>query len=347
MVFSINTIKESLNKPFPKNENIVGSFNEDISFFINSLEYTMMENREINIMLSQTYSSNELIKESIGSTLFKDILSKIDPKKIIIKIIESFMNLLDKLWNEFKAVMLNLVNKDIVIHKYKSDLMKIDKSFYYPETCYKYTNLGTNTSRTSFKYNLDIEFSNMCIGLNDIKHSSTYAEVSSRLKELRVMYNDQQSYFDDCRSKIVNKHEPVSRDKFSIELFNFYRNDGIIYEGIDIDPVWLKNIIDDYFNHSKNMKVVERDIKLLKEASKNILKEVKHLKLENYVKENITEEIKQSFLFVLKNFTIRIEQLAEIYSMTLSAKMDAVKENYKQASGILLYACKLHVKEEI
>ena len=36
------------------------------------------------------------------------------------------------------------------------------------------------------------------------------------------------------------------------------------------------------------MKVVERDIKILKEASKNILKEVKHLKLENYVKENVT-----------------------------------------------------------
>ena len=65
------------------------------------------------------------------------------------------------------------------------------------------------------------------------------------------------------------------------------------------------------------------------------------------MKDNITENIRQSFIFILKNFTLKLEQLVQVYSITLSTKMDAIKENYIQASRILLYACSLYEEGEI
>ena len=186
MVFSINTIKESLHNSFPRNKIDIEYFNEDISFFINSLEYMIRENREINIMLSQFHLSRDIIKVSN------------DSKNIIIKILTSFIETLDCIYDDFRITMMRLMDRDTPIELYRDKLSEVDSTFFYPEICYKYTNFGVNTSRISFKYQLSVEFSNMCSRLQNIKQSSTYDEISGILKDLIKEYDNIQLYLDDC-----------------------------------------------------------------------------------------------------------------------------------------------------
>jgi hypothetical protein len=157
--------------------------------------------------------------------------------------------------------------------------------------------------------------------------------------------NSSEKYFDELRGKIVGSHNPVSGQDFATELYKYFRNNGNIVSAGNISPNELKSICDSYFNYTTDMKKVNKDKYDLQDAMKNIEKNIMELKLEDYVKYNITQDAQKMFISLLQNKVIRLNLICNLYTQVFSAKLDALKDSYVQNKKILMVASKKIVRE--
>lgn len=344
MVFSANTLKISNKKSFPvKEEN---NIDINISLFFESLKL-LKENDRNDYILFKSFTesdNNQIIQEKIltFSDLLKATIKRIDPKNIIRKILNGFMKLLDTLWRNFHAALLNLFGEDRVISVYKNKLNSIDIDIEFKEDRYIYTNLGYSTSYTSFKSELEKEISSLILDLSKIGSINTFNKMNyiRELEEIRNknIINDED--IDMIRGNSLGYKYGINKDKFASELFNYFRNNGYKVSSGTIKSDEIRNIYNEYMNNKSNLKEVSRDKNELQKASNDIQKQIMNIELETYIQDTIPQEASTIFISILENKCKKVKILCEIYTMILSAKMDAVKDSYIQYRNILFTACK-------
>lgn len=342
MIYSIGSIKDARSKSIPiidKEDN-----HEISSFFFESLNIILTETSTFQTCLIETYSDN-IIQEGFTIDLFKKALSKIDFKKIFKKIIEMFLNALDKLGKEFTAMLLNLFNQKDVIKHYKKELENIEIVIRYSEERYRYSNLGLNTSYTNLKSELEKEFSSTVLDLTKLGKFKE-KDIISEIERMKSDINMTEEYYDTLRGKIVSSRNPVEKSDFAKELFKYFRFGGFQIAAGEVTPKEIREILDNYMNYSKSIKLVKKDQSDMKSYAKKLESDINNIKLEDYIKENISPEIQKLFLAVLQNKTIRVKEICNLFLQLFAAKLDAIKESYVTDAKILITACKAIVKED-
>lgn len=335
MIFNTNTILESRNysrKSIVEENNI-----EDTSYFFETLNILLDEQKQNNALILSL--NNNIINESSGS-LFKDLIKKINFKEIIKKIFTGFINLINKIFSQFKVFMLNLFGKDKVIKHYKSQIERFDSNVYFPETRYIYTYLDNSTQLTTFKNDLEKELSTLILSLSGFKNYRSYEELYSKLDQMKYEAETTTTYFDHIRSLTLGKDDYISNEEFGKELHAYFRNKGIMIEASYIGPSEIHDSCSRYFNYKNTLKLAEKDQKDLKTTAERIKNDINKFKLEDYVKDSLPQEAQTVFLQLLKNKCIRVGSDCDIYSKFFTAKLDAIKESFKQDTKVLNEVCK-------
>ena len=335
MIFNTNTILESRNysrKPIVEENNI-----EDTSYFFETLNILLDEQKQNNALILSL--NNNIINESSGS-LFKDLIKKINFKEIIKKIFNGFINLINKIFSEFKVLMLNLFGKNKVIKHYKPEIEKFDSIIYFSQERYIYTYLDNSTQITTFKSDLKKELSTLTQDLSNFKSYRSYDELYSNLEKMETESNTDTTYFDHIRSLTIGKDGDITNEDYAKELYSYFRNKGIKIEASNISPEEIHDSCDRYFKYKNTLKIVEKEQNDLKSAAKRIEDDINKLKLEDYVKDSLPQQAQTSFIKLLKNKCVRVSANCDIYSKFFSAKLDAIKEAYKQDTTILNEVCK-------
>lgn len=345
MVFSTQSIRSSLNSSFG---DIKESFiDEDRSFFFETLSCVLEENKELDILIMSQFS-NQVINEGYTKNLFKTYLSKIKLSDIISKIIDGFLLILENIWNNFKSFMLNFMNKNTMVKRYKDRLLKTTVSFYYPNEIYKFTNIDNSTSYTTFKNDIDKEYNNLIFNLSKFNEFKTYEALFSEMERIKNEIDLSDNYFDNLRGTILGSSDPVKAVDFAAELYKFFRNKG---EVIPADSIISSNdihrITTEYLDYNKIIKMIQKDQTDMKNYAKNLQKDIMKINIEDYVQDNLPKDAQKVFVKVLENKASSIKLTCNLYLQVFSAKLDAAKELFNQNAKILLLACKHIAKGEL
>lgn len=348
MIFSTATLLSSKEKSFPAKEQISFSNIENYSFFFESLNMISEDQKIIHSIISGSNNNQEICNEgllAIGFLALLAAIKKIDFNKIISTIIKKFLEILEKLWNSFNARLLDFVNDNSVIKKYKSKIMNLDNIVEFDEDRFTFTNLGISTSYASFKNELEKEYTTLILDLSKFSNFSTYEGLFKEIQSMKERIDLSENYFDELRGRIVGSHNPISANLFAVELFNYFRNNGNKIPAGYIFPQEIKSICNAYFNYSTDMKRIKKDKSDLKEAANKIEKDILNVKLENYIKPNIPEDAQKMFITVLQDKIYRLNLICSLYTQVFSAKLDALKDSYVQYKKILMTTSKKIVQE--
>ena len=334
MIFSTKTISSC---SFNMN-NTTKNNNNDFSLFNETLDMISEEQKTFRVLFY-----NEGFKEFVKDSIEPNI----NFGKLIKNIIKGFMDILDKIWNRFHAFLLDFTRKSSVIKRYKNKLETIEKQVYYPETRYIYTNLGTSTSYTTFRNEMDKEFSNLILNMSKLHDFNTYEKLVLEIERIKDEIDMTEDYFDKVRGNIISSNTSVKKQEFVGELYKYFRNNSVqVTEGY-ILPQEIKLACDEYFSYDKKLKQLQRDRQDLKNAAKELEKNIMNVNLKDYVREDIPKEAQTIFTSILQNKVKRVNEMCNIYLQVFSIKLDAIKDSYQQYSKILMFACKEIVKEGI
>lgn len=343
MLFSTETIMSS---------NFRSSFNntqndpkpDNNSIFIETLQFLLQENIEFQISMNN--SKIDSINESIhASDVLKSLIKKIDFKKIIVNILTKFIELLEKMGKEVEVFFASLANQNTVIKRYKKQLQNFEKEVHFPDNRYIYTNLGVSTSYTTYKSELDKEYSTLILDLTELSKFNTYEGFYNTIQNITDECNMTESNIDELRGKVLGTLNPIKSEDFAKEAFNYFRNDGNQVGASNILPREVRKACDDFFNYSKQIKMVKKDKSDMKQNSLKIQKDISNLKLEDFIKDNLPPEANTYFAKLLNNKCIRVKSLCDIYLMLFSIKLDALKDAHNQNARILFEACKIIIRE--
>lgn len=341
MVFSTNTILASKEKSF---ELVKDQKLNNNSIFIENLQIMMQEN--INFQIAMNNSGIRNINESIHATdVLKSLIKKIDFKKILINLLKKFVELLDKMGKELEVFMASLINKNTVIKHYKKQLQNFEKEVNYSEERYIYTNLRLNTSYTSYKSELDKVYSTLVLDLTKLSTYKTYEAFYRAIEEISNECSLTEDKLNNIRGKVLGTEDPIAKEDFPKYVFNYFRNGGSEIGSSTILPAEVRKACSDYFDYSKNIKMIQKDKHDMKDASEKLQKDINNLKLEDYIKDDLPPEANNYFARLLNNKCIMVKELCDIYLQIFSIKLDAIKEAHTQNSKILFEACKMIIRE--
>lgn len=338
MVFSIDSIKNKPNRSLSVTPETFIDF-ENKSFFIETLHYLSEESQTFD------YCFESIINEGAGKNIIKLLFTRIDYKKLIKKIIDSFVSLLEKLWNNFYAFLMNLFSKNDIIKHNKTALENIKETIYFSESRFIYTNLGLNTSYTSFKNELEKEFTDLLLDMSTFTQYTTYEQFFLKIEDIRSKIDMSENYYDILRGKIVGSTNTISKEDFASSLFKYFRHNGIeIGEG-NITSSEIRSCVEQYFDYKKSIKQIQKDKKDLIDTSKKLQNDILSINLDKYTSIDIPVEAQKVLVKVLENKSRRIQETCKIYLQVFSAKLDAIKDSYIQNQKILFEVCKSLAKE--
>lgn len=338
MIFSIDSIKNKPNRSLSVTPETFIDF-ENKSFFIEALQYLSEESKTFD------YCFESVLNEGVGKNIIKILFTKIDYKKIIKKIIDNFISLLEKIWNNFYAFLMNFFSKNDIIKHNKSALENIKDPIYFSETRFIYTNLGLNTSYTSFKNELEKEFTDLLLDMSTFTQYTTYEQFFLKIEDIKNKIDMSENYYENLRGKIVGSTNIVKKEDFASALFKYFRNSGIeIGEG-NITSAEIRACSEQYFDYKKSVKQIQKDKKDLTDASKKLQNDIMGINLDKYTSINIPVEAQKVFVKVLENKSRRVQETCKIYIQVFSAKLDAIKDSYCQNQKILFEACKSLARE--
>ena len=339
MIYSVDILKESLNNSVNIKERKVEESIENTCFFIQSLDIIREDNINFYKCIS-SYISEGFVKDTIKFTI-----NKIDPKKILHTILEKFMEALNNLWNKFYSLLMNFLGKDNMIKKYRKQLENMEYSVDYSEPRFIYTNLGQSTSYTSYKNEIEKEFSSLIRELSNFNDYSSIQQIYSSIENMKNDIDMTTSYYDGIRRDIVGNCNVVSKEQFVAELFNFFRNGGQKIDSSKLTPNEIRTACVRYFNYKIDLSLVKRDKESMIKTSKSVQKDIMDINIEKYVNIELPEEAIKMFYSVIENKASRVNALCNIYLQVFGAKLDAVKESYIQYRNILFAAVKQLAKE--
>ena len=337
MVFSTNILKTIPQQSLNSNNQKI--FEEVSSFFSESLLMIQENDKIINAQLS-----NHFLLEG-SDIIFKKLMSKIDFKAIIRKIFKIFIDLMEKLWNQFRSLLVGLFSHDKVIKNFKEDLQNIKISVYYPEERYSYSDFKYNTNLSSFKFYIEKELTDLIMDLTEFNQYKTKDKIYSKIESMKEEIQNSEEYYNSIRATIIQKRNSVEKQNFATELFNYFRNGGNIIPASEIRPNEMKNITEGYFNFKKTVKEIEKDKTEIQQIAKKTDSMIQKVDINKYTNISFSEEAMIEITKVIQGRCIRVKNICDMFVTTFAAKLDAVKESIVQNKNILYLACKRLIKE--
>lgn len=335
------------------NINKLATLDLEECYFESAIDFINETNNNIANAKSELYkaisesTSNEIVLES-----FTDYLVKVKD------IIKKFLKFLKSLFMRFLTSVNKLISSDKYIEKHKKDIDSFMIGDTFKINGYNYTfdpNIPLVNAILEYNYSL---FNDLW---NNIKHNDLSIEsIKDAISSLNL--EDDYSIF---RGKVLNKDEKIYVGDFANELFKIFRDNELNTKEITVDKKFIVNAKDRYFSYSDTKRNINDLYSQIERAYNTVEKQLKELIARNgdlnaqafidrlpsgsnlayingkdistsgmYIPANIMSQID-----IYVNAKIdQIKNYSDIHTLAFAAKLDALKECYRQDKVILYTA---------
>jgi hypothetical protein len=311
------------------------------NLFLESLQLIFVENNNYNCMIQKYIHINE-------ESEFKKMLTNVDVKKIIKYILRKFKEILDTLWNKFRAFYHQFTSGNRLLSSYRKKLENINWDVKYPNERFIYTNLDNCSEAIIYDYSINSFYDNFVDRLDNMKNISNYDDAYRYLNDLKSI--DVSNILNLERGKSIGKQNPITTEEYPDYVIKYYKN--TVYT-ISANTIMMASEIKTIANEFYNSKTIEKSIvdtknKLQKNCDKIINRfekldinqytnKAKNIKISNNITDNVNKLIKQQCDI--------IQGICNIYIKQFSIKLEMFKEYKEQQMKILLYVIRKSIAE--
>ena len=335
------------------NVNKLATMDFEESYFSMAVDFINECRNELTTHKIAFYQSlNEASTETAILESFSDYFVKV--KQIIDKFIKFIRNLVKKFIN----TLMKMVKSDSYLTKHKKDLdaFRDDNTFTFE---------GFN-----YTFSPDVPSAIAALTFNNSLFDDLYAKHTDGMLtidgiKLAVADMDLEKDYNEFRAKVLNKANEIYLTDFADELYKVYRDDKSDTERIDADKTYVRRTTDRYFSYSKTKSTVERQRQDIENAYLKVQKQVEEIVRRNgdlnaaaFLNKlpsdssikgidskalNVTGITMSADLMAQLDIYVRakvdqIQEYSNIHILAFSAKLDAMKEAYKQDRNVLYTA---------
>ena len=324
MVFSINTIESSMNNIFPVNESeyII----DDSSFFESALELNL---EGYNLFLHTIW------EEKIVGQKVSEEIEAVDPREAIILILKWFMSSYQMLYNKYEIYYRKFKKEIQQYEEYKEHLLRCRDIVRYGKEYYVFRNLDIDTSKTSYKTELQLRFDKLKNHIETIAticHSTPEVngyEIDGYIVRLMSEFQNDELEFNVMRGRMTNNKE-VTKEEFGASVFSFYRVDDSSIDQDQRKPGYIKNI------DGVRIQQAAQSLFNLKDQNNLLLNEVTHC--EKWVTATIKSIENYNFMYdvlpentelhnaVCRDAIFKIKDICQMYILIFAGRLDACRQ---------------------
>ena len=337
------------------NVNKLGTLDLDESYFATAVSFIKEANNDLVESKQNLYKSiSEATTQFVVLESFSDFFSKVND------IINKFIKFIKSLAQRFLTHINKLINSDKYINSHKKDFKDFRDTDKFTINGYNYTfnpNIPMAAASVSFNRSL----------FEDLYDKSGSIDLSPNGVNTSINKIDIESSCDEFRGSVLGQSTPISVGEFDTELFKIYRDNSIDTEEIEVDSLEVSKALNRFTSFSDNKKQItndqskiERDYEQVKKQVKDITRRNGDLNLSAFIDrlpQDMQGNIKKSkdstdnqqgfsmsadLMYKLDLYTkAKVDQITEfsnIHTLAFSAKLDALKESYKQDRALLYTA---------
>ena len=344
---STNILQENFNTDHLTLMNIK-STSENNSLLFEAMDFSLETDRDLLEANKKFYKT---VSESAGNMdviheSFEGFFSTI--KNIIRKVI----NFLKKIWEKFVNLIMRLVRSDSYLKKHLDDLSAFSSEDEFEYKGFTFTFSSSIPKETPLE-DLVNDVTANDFGKGDMDNTTNQQnadKVKQMYEEIREEL-ESGTYYDKVRGKVLGKTS-IEETDYSGELFKIYRNDEDTTDTFTVDYSYISTIRNRYRNYDKDLKAVKK----VRKDVENIYKKLEdaYEKLSKNAKVSgstytitipnsggdlaIDKEALNWYDLWGKARAGQIQKISNIHSMAFSAKLDAMKEAFRQDRDVLYKA---------
>ena len=336
--------------------NKLATLDLDECYFATAVNFIKEANQNIVDAKKDLYKSiSEATDQYVVLESFSDFFSKIND------IINKFIQFIKSLVARFITHIQKLIKSDKYINSHKKEFDKFKDTDKFTMNGYTYTfDPNIPAAAASVNFNKDL--------FEDLYNSSKDFDFSVEGINVAIANMNNNEVYDEFRGNVLQKDYDISIGEWDTELFKVFRNDDLDTSEIEVDSTLVHKTLNRFAAFNSYKKQVEADQKRIQNDYENVKKQVKEIvrgngnlnmsafiermpqdmktdiKRNNYTNQGI---ITGDLMYKLDLYTkIKVDQITEfsnIHTLAFSAKLDALKESYKQDRA-LLYTALLKVQ---
>ena len=336
--------------------NKLATLDLDECYFATAVNFIKEANQNIVDAKKDLYKSiSEATDQYVVLESFSDFFSKIND------IINKFIQFIKSLVARFITHIQKLIKSDKYINSHKKEFDKFKDTDKFTMNGYTYTfDPNIPAAAASVNFNKDL--------FEDLYNSSKDFDFSVEGINAAIANMNNNEVYDEFRGNVLQKDSDISIGEWDTELFKVFRNDDLDTSEIEVDSTLVHKTLNRFATFNSYKKQVEADQKRIQNDYENVKKQVKEIvrgngnlnmsafiermpqdmkadiKRNNYTNQGI---ITGDLMYKLDLYTkIKVDQITEfsnIHTLAFSAKLDALKESYKQDRA-LLYTALLKVQ---
>ena len=336
--------------------NKLSTLDLDECYFATAVNFIKEANQNIVDAKKDLYKSiSEATDQYVVLESFSDFFSKIND------IINKFIQFIKSLVARFITHIQKLIKSDKYINSHKKEFDKFKDTDKFTMNGYTYTfDPNIPAAAASVNFNKDL--------FEDLYNSSKDFDFSVEGINVAIANMNNNEVYDEFRGNVLQKDYDISIGEWDTELFKVFRNDDLDTSEIEVDSTLVHKTLNRFATFNSYKKQVEADQKRIQNDYENVKKQVKEIvrgngnlnmsafiermpqdmktdiKRNNYTNQGI---ITGDLMYKLDLYTkIKVDQITEfsnIHTLAFSAKLDALKESYKQDRA-LLYTALLKVQ---
>lgn len=333
------------------NINKLATLDLEESYFVSAVEFVNEMNKEITSSKKTLYKSiSEAADQYVVLESFSDFFSKVND------IIDKFIKFIKSLIAKFITHINKLVKSDKYIISHKKDFNNFKETDNFTMQGYKYTfnpNVPAAAATVTFNKNL----------FEDLYSSTNMVELTPDAINAAISNINNTDIYDSFRGQVLNRNSDISIGDWDQELFKEFRNGDLDTSEIEVDSAKVREAVNRFSNFNNIKKQVDDDRKRVEQDYDNIKSQVKDitrrngdLNLQAFINrlpEDMKREVKTNgmtnqgiitgdVMYKLDIYTkAKVDQITEfsnIHTLAFSAKLDAIKESYKQDRALLYTA---------
>lgn len=309
------------------------------SLFDYSLDILREANDNMRMILANAYV-DQYVNEAASDLGFADVFKKV---------INTFTGAIEKVYQQFKLTMVKFfrIGGDDIFEKGEKILENYKEPIKFPFAIYSYTNLDADIPPVNLYKAFKEEFDNLYANVSEIAKKASDAD--SAAASLRGLQQDNKKdrKVANFRRLIVKEKDPVDSSMYPDKLYMVFR-DGNLNGTRDITmtgkEVYNKYYLD-YIKAKSDIKIVERDKKNIISGANDAYVAVRSQNVRSYKwKFEMTKDVEHAFDTLMKIEASTIFVYCQELVIAYGAKLDAIKENYKQNKKIIAYSLQQIIK---
>ena len=320
------------------------------SYFATTVNFIMENRNEYTKAKMTLYKSiSEATSERVVLESFSDFFVKIK------EIIDKFLKFLKSLAARFLTSLNKLIESESYLKKHKKDFSDFKDADKFDITGYKFTftdNIPVPNAILDFNRDMFIDLLGDQNKINASGVQSTNVYLAA----------DLENKCNEFRKNIIGADNDISISDFPDELFKVYRNGDSDTNTIEVDRLYVKNAVDRFFSYSTIKKSIDSQYKQVNDAYKRVEAQVKDIVKRNgdlnkeAFKTNMQKATDITAVSVdgegimmsgdlmvqldiyVKTKVDEIQKCSDIHALAFSAKLDALKDCYRQDKATLYTA---------